>query len=114
MSGAGQSRELVRLAAMPRRGKGKGDDEFRITVDEYTPDNGRPSQYVSLRVWWVGREGEWLPGKAGITIRRGELANVIAALQRAERILDGKESIREDPRQTKIPGADRTADMEGF
>jgi hypothetical protein len=95
MSGAGQSKELVRLAAMPRRGKGKGDDELRVTLDEYTPENGRPSQYVSIRVWWVGREGDWLPGKQGITVRRNELRQVIEALERAERILSGKETITE-------------------
>jgi hypothetical protein len=96
---SGQSKEIVRLATMPRRGRG---------------ENGKPSQYVSARIWWLGREQEWLPGRQGLTVRRGELRQVIEALERAEKILAGKESVRADPRQQQIPGADRGADAEAF
>src|SRR4051794_8547083 len=107
---SGRSKELVRLFTAPRRGRGGNEDEFRVSLDEFEPDDGNPSRYASIRIWWRGRDGEWLPGKAGITIRRGELAGVIAALQQASRILEGEESIPQ-PRRS----LERTAeDMEAF
>jgi hypothetical protein len=39
---------------------------------------------------------------------------VIEALERAERVFDGKESVREDPRQSKIPSVDRSKDAEAW
>lgn len=89
MSG-GNSRTVVQLVAIPR---GKGE-ELRLSVDEFEPDDGSgPKQYLSLRVFWRSNDGEMRPGKSGTTIRRGELRGVIAALQRAEKILTGQEKV---------------------
>lgn len=78
----GHSRELARLATIPRGSRG---EEFRVSVDEYAPADAAPSQYVSARIWYP-IEGEMRPGK-GTTIRRGELRQVIEALLHAERVL---------------------------
>lgn len=84
---SGKSTELVRLFVAPR---GRQGEELRVSLDEFAPDNGDIAKYVSLRVWFRGRE-QMLPGKVGCTVRRAELRKVIEALLRAEAILNGKE-----------------------
>lgn len=88
----GSSRELVRLATIPRS---NGDEEIRISVDEYDTGDGRPpAQYVSERLWYRDRATrKFRPTTKGLTKRRGELARFIAALTRAEQILTGREPI---------------------
>ncbi|MBN1605499.1 MAG: transcriptional coactivator p15/PC4 family protein [Polyangiaceae bacterium] len=77
----GTSREIKRLATIAR-----GEtDELRVSWDEFTPDRGQPSRYLSLRVFYE-KDGQWLPTRKGVTVRRGELAEVRAALGR---VLDG-------------------------
>lgn len=92
MSRGGQSRELVRLATIERK---PGGEEFRASVDEFTPDDGEPKQYLSLRLWFRSDSGEFRPSRTGITIRRSEMREVYAALTRGGKILFGKESIPE-------------------
>jgi len=106
------SRELVRLLTLPR---GREGEEFRISVDEFSPDDGEPKSYCSIRVWY--RSGtEMRPGKAGCTVRRGELEKAIEALQRALAIVTGKEPIPRaaDVRQQQLPSTDQSAAMENF
>ncbi len=109
----GQSRELVRLATIERK---PGEEEFRVSVDEFTPDDGEPKQYVSLRLWFRSDSGEFRPSKTGITVRRAEMRAVYAALTRGGKILFGKESVpepreeRRPPRTSAEPA--RTADEE--
>jgi hypothetical protein len=79
----GSSREVKRLATIPRN---QGREELRVSWDEFTPDRGEPSRYLSLRLWWKDDAGELHPGKKGITVRRGELETVHAALGK---VLDG-------------------------
>jgi len=82
----GQSREVERLVTIPR---GRNGEEFRVSLDEFTPaDGGEPKTYLSLRVWWRADDGKMLPGKAGCTVRRAELARVIDALQRGEELIE--------------------------
>ena len=95
MSGrsGGQSRELARLATIERK---PGEEEFRASVDEFTPDDGgEPKQYLSLRLWFRDQSGEFRPSKTGITVRRSEMREIYAALTRGGKILFGKESIPE-------------------
>ena len=58
------------------RSFGEKKEELRVALCEF-----EGKTYAGLRVIWRGREGEWLPGKAGITIRAKEIREVIAALQ---------------------------------
>ncbi len=74
------SNELQRLATVPRN---DGKEELRISLDEYTPDNGRTSQYVSIRLWYRGDHGDFLPSRKGVTIRKSEIQSVGVALRQA-------------------------------
>lgn len=56
-------------------------EELRVSLDEY---QGHP--FVSIRVWALGRDGQWWPVRGkGCTIRVREMGQVIAALGRAAR-----------------------------
>jgi hypothetical protein len=81
-----------RLATIPR-----GDDvELRVSLDSY---RGHP--YLSLRLW--GQDvlsGEWWPLKGrGLSIRVGELEQVVDALESARRTLARLESEQRDGRR---------------
>ena len=66
------------LVAIPRR-SGEAEQELRIALDEY---EGHP--YLALRLWQLDPEGGWWPVKGrGISVRIGELAEVLDALQGA-------------------------------
>lgn len=102
----GQSRELVRLATLDRK---NGDEQFRISVDEFQPDDDRePKKYLSLRVWYQDQKGEWRPSKTGCTLRQSEFVDAIKALQKGARIVVGREPLPEPPRPQPSP-AQRTA-----
>jgi len=76
---SGNSIEIERLACIPR-----GEtDEFRISLDEFTSEDGKTSQYVSLRQWYRGADGTMCPTKKGITVRASELKTVGLALKEA-------------------------------
>lgn len=70
--------EIIRLATIDRR---NGTEQLRLSVDEFAPERGEPKRYANIRVWYAS-DG-WRPGKSGVTIRKGELAAVIEALQHA-------------------------------
>jgi hypothetical protein len=57
-------------------------DRLRVSVEEY---NGR--EYLALRIWTVNERGTF-PTSTGITVRAGEIADVIAALQEGQAIVD--------------------------
>src|SRR4051794_15697663 len=67
------------IIALPR-----GDSvEMRLSLASYL---GRP--FVSFRIWERGRDGQFWPVKGkGCSVRVGEIANVIAALQEIEALL---------------------------
>lgn len=87
---AGENKELLRLTSLPR----KEGEELRITLDEFTSDRGKSSKYVSLRIWFEGRGGAWLPGRQGITVRARELDTTIEALTKARAMLSEKGGAR--------------------
>ena len=63
------------LLAIPR-----GRDELRI--EKVRAEMGRDRRemvWYSLRVWFPGKDG-WIPGKAGLTVRVTELADVLRVL----------------------------------
>ena len=71
-----ESKELQVLAEIPR---GK-TDLLRCTRDSFTSDDGKTSQYISLRVYYLS-DGKWLPTKKGVTIRQRELLAIGKALR---------------------------------
>lgn len=64
------------LVAIPR-----GDEELRVTYTTARTERGDVAWH-SLRVFWKAAEGEWRPGKQGITIRAKELEAVATALSK--------------------------------
>ena len=66
------------MAAIPR-----GDEELRVTFTRARTGNGKEVAWHSIRVFWKNDQGEWKPGKQGITIRARELHGVTVALLRA-------------------------------
>jgi hypothetical protein len=81
---SGQSRELKRLCTFPRD---KGEAEVRWSFDEFAANDGKSSKYISGRKWYRAGD-EWRPTKAGLTIRLGELDEVVTQLQRVQRARD--------------------------
>jgi hypothetical protein len=75
-----------RLLARLDRGRGADDvdNELRVALDEY-----QGTKFVRVGVWARGPDG-WVPlrGKS-VTIRRGELADVQAALREAAKEFGG-------------------------
>jgi len=64
--------------------RGRDDAEcLRVTHTLAEKPDGTPVSWTSIRIWYRTNEGEWKPGRQGCTVRRGELAGVIAALQKA-------------------------------
>jgi hypothetical protein len=78
-----------RLASLPRG----NDAELRVTLATY---EGRP--YCALRVWDRGSDGQFWPSKRGCSVRLSEVADVIAALRRAEDLAadESGQSARQD------------------
>ncbi|MDP9153950.1 MAG: transcriptional coactivator p15/PC4 family protein [Pseudomonadota bacterium] len=65
----------------------KSDSErLRIGVSEY---RGRVS--VDLRVWYSIEGGEFKPGRAGVTLRPSQVAEVVQGLMLAARSIDPQE-----------------------
>lgn len=94
--GVGDSRELQRLATLPR-GK-DGSEELRVSLDEFTGDDGKPHQYISARLWFQKDGGQWCPTKRGVTIRKGEIRDFGLALRAAlDAMGDGKPSPQRSP-----------------
>jgi hypothetical protein len=81
-------------------------DVLRITRRSY---EGKP--YTDIRIFF-NKDGEWLPTKKGLSIRDGELPQVLAALQRVANKL-GTQPPAQRTRSTRptqqreLPGARR-------
>ena len=108
----GQSREIRRLATLPRHG-----DELRLSLEQFEPgDGGHPKPYFNARVWWKDQSsGEWRPGRAGLSFRRGELGEVIAALKEAEALMGNTSPAPSRspsvPRERRERAAPQTGDL---
>jgi hypothetical protein len=66
------------MAAIPR-----GDEELRVTFTMARTGDGKDVAWHSLRIFYKNDNGDWRPGKAGVTIRGRELRPVVEALIRA-------------------------------
>jgi hypothetical protein len=56
-----------------------GDEELRIARRSF---NG--FEYIDLRVWFRGEDGQYRPTKTGVTVKLHEIDHVVAALSKAK------------------------------
>ncbi|MCC8396313.1 transcriptional coactivator p15/PC4 family protein [Paraburkholderia sp. MMS20-SJTR3] len=62
----------------------KSDSErLRVTVSEY-----RGRTFIDLRVWYSIESGDYKPGRAGVSLRPDQIAEVVQGLLVASRALD--------------------------
>lgn len=59
-------------------------EELRVSIGEY-----KGKRFASVRVFWLGERGDWLPGKSGVAIRVRELRQVIDALEAIHKQIGG-------------------------
>jgi len=59
-------------------------EKIRVSIEEY-----RNSRFADLRVYWENEQGEWRPSKKGIALNCQCIAQVIEALQKARKKLEG-------------------------
>jgi hypothetical protein len=80
-------RELLALDRTRRPGgaAGRPGDRqvLRVTRERFTPDVGPARDYVALRIWQDDGKGVMRPTKRGVTLRRSEMAEIVATLQAA-------------------------------
>lgn len=64
----------------------KSDSErLRVTISEY-----RGRAYVDLRTWYSIESGGFKPGRAGVSLRPDQIAEVVQGLMLAARAVDPK------------------------
>lgn len=85
-----QSKELLRLATI-ERGDREHPEQLRVSLDEFTSNDGKRHRYVSIRVWFEASDGEWRPTKKGTTIRRKELEAAAKALEQAVDVIEDED-----------------------
>ena len=64
----------------------KSDSErIRINISDY-----RGRTFIDLRVWYSTESGEFKPGRAGVSLRPDQIAEVVQGLLVASRAIDLK------------------------
>ncbi len=64
----------------------KSDGErLRINISDY-----RGRSFIDLRVWYSTESGEYKPGRAGVSLRPDQVAQVVQGLLVASRAVDPK------------------------
>jgi hypothetical protein len=71
------SKTIASLATIERK---NGEEQLRVSLDEFISDDGKAHRYVSARIWYQSGE-EWRPTKKGITIRKTEIRDFALALK---------------------------------
>ncbi len=84
------SKTIASLVTIERK---NGEEQLRVSLDEFVGDDGKAHRYVSARVWYEAN-GEWRPTRKGITIRKTEIRDFGLALKA------GLEAMNEPPRAT--------------
>jgi predicted SpoU family rRNA methylase len=59
-------------------------EKIRVSIEEY-----RGSTFVDLRVYWQDEAGEWKPSRKGIALSDECIDEVIEALRKASKKLEG-------------------------
>jgi len=98
------SNTIASLATIERK---NGEEQLRVSLDEFISDDGRAHRYVSARIWYEAN-GEWRPTKKGITIRKGEIRDFALALRAG---LDRMNQGSEPASRATPPAARRTGTL---
>lgn len=91
---------LQQLACIERN---NGKEQLRVSVDEFTDDRGTAHRYISLRVWFKGERGDYLPSKKGLTVRKTEIMEVGKALKAGLDALNDDNRFARGNRQPTAP-----------
>lgn len=84
------NRTIKTVGVVPRYGARGGEHaQTKITVDEYTGDDGRTARYIQVRIMQSTVHGHWVPTSKGFTIRGSDFREIEAALKK------GFDSMRE-------------------
>lgn len=71
----------LRLATFDRSFDGT-HEELRVTVSEY-----QGHKFINLRVFFQSKDGQWLPSKKGLGLKKKEIAGLIEALRKGAAVL---------------------------
>ncbi|RQS00233.1 hypothetical protein DIE02_27755 [Burkholderia sp. Bp8991] len=58
-------------------------ERLRITVDQF-----KGHEYIGIRIWFVGTDGQYRPSRSGVTLKPTLLPQLMQALGRAARAID--------------------------
>ena len=59
-------------------------EKIRVSIEEY-----RGTKFIDCRVYWEDEQGQWKPSKKGIALNSECINEVIEALQKASKKLEG-------------------------
>lgn len=59
-------------------------ERIRVSIEEF-----RGTRFIDCRVYFEGEDGEWRPTKKGIALNCDSIDEVIEALQKARKRLEG-------------------------
>jgi hypothetical protein len=92
----------------------RGDTEqIRITLEQFTTDDGKERVYCSARKWYKSKEGQWAPTKSGLSIRKTELMQWGKALRAALDAMNDSDGGNRFARSGRQPTAPQSANMPG-
>ena len=83
MSGDLEIIEDKTIVELPRKGRNGGVECLRFSFTRAKAENGKETAWHSLRVFWQGNDGKWLPGKSGVTVRAAEMNAITVGFLRA-------------------------------
>lgn len=81
---ANKVNKLAILMALDR----SGDKQLQLSVDEYLASDGGKPRYVSVGLHGKKEDGTFQDLRSGCTVRRGEIKQLISALERAYEIME--------------------------
>ena len=59
-------------------------ERIRVTIEEY-----RGARFIDCRVYFEAENGEWRPTKKGIALNKDCIVEIIEALKKAEKEIEG-------------------------
>ncbi|KWU25850.1 hypothetical protein AS149_27595 [Burkholderia cenocepacia] len=60
-------------------------ERLRITIDRF-----KGHEYIGIRIWFVGEDGQYRPSRSGVTLKPTLLPQLMQALHLAARAVDPK------------------------
>ncbi|VWD17370.1 transcriptional coactivator p15/PC4 family protein [Burkholderia contaminans] len=75
--------EIDRAGTMIGEIQKNSRERLRITVGQY-----KGHEYIGIRIWFVGEDGQYRPSRSGVTLKPTLLPQLMQALDRAARAID--------------------------